>query len=781
MKHGEAFASVFSSPQMQHALHEAVWAARVLLHVDASIIFFCNTEEHLTVAAWHGREAGDVIISAHSPYVKALRAGQRSIMWDRRDRCADQDLGTILDKMGLHGGLVVPLLVNSSLMGMWLVATCTERTFGEADELVLHTLAENISLVTESVLLSAENLRYRREAHALYEISMELSHLMDLDQVLRVIAEKTCNLLNAEISYIALADDEAQAIRVRVTHGTRGDALGRMVLKYGEGVGGFVAATRTPLLLDNYPADPRPKPPGIAQIVATEGIVSVICVPMFTRRGLIGVLYAASRQEATFNHSQLDLLRALGTQAAIAIENARLYEEEKVAAEKLRASMTTHQQLLSLVLGNQGLQAIADTLSDLVRCPIIVEDDRFRILCWSIRGCAGLDEKQMQALHHISSADIWQDPDLRDHLKVLRDARHHIRVPPRPMGRVYFSRIVAPIVAGMTLLGYVSAVETGQALDEQQRSAVEQASIIFALEFLKQEAARAVEERLAGDFLDDLLFGRGAIDPAVSQRAARFGVDLNRPHRILVLEIDEFAQAIRKHHWTDVETLTIKRQFLGTVSDVLRRDVPGALLSTRGDSVVILVPERSSLSDVITLACTIQQSLGSSMPELTISAGIGRIAEDATQLSRSYRDALMALCSVQRVCGKGRVVAFENLGVLPLLLQSEDQQGLVAFMERYLGPLLDYDARHHTEFVSTLAAFLAHNGNLQRTAANCHLHLNSLKYRMRRIREISGLDLDNSETRFNLHLALSIRAALSILNDGLVKYLVPGGELAEAA
>ena len=96
---------------------------------------------------------------------------------------------------------------------------------------------------------------------------------------------------------------------------------------------------------------------------------------------------------------------------------------------------------------------------------------------------------------------------------------------------------------------------------------------------------------------------------------------------------------------------------------------------------------------------------------------------------------------------------------MPLLLQSEDQAGLVGFMERYLRPLIDYDADHGTQLVQTLERYLANNGNLQRTAAACYVHLNSLKYRVRRISEISGLSLDDADARFNLRLALAIRAA----------------------
>ncbi|MBI5303373.1 MAG: GAF domain-containing protein [Chloroflexi bacterium] len=756
----ESIATILASQQMQRALHEAAWAAHVLLRADATIIFAFTDEQQFRAAVWHGVEAADAALDARGAYVQSLRAGRRAIAWSQSDQCADADVRGLIERLAPGGGLMVPLFVNADLVGVWLVAATPARTFGEHDELMLRTLAENISLTTESVLLSAENLRYRRETDALYEIGKEISQLLDLDRALEVIAEKTCALLNAEISYIALADDAAQVIRVRVTQGTHHDALRHMVIRYGEGVGGYVATTRTPLLLDNYPRDARPKPAGIADIVASEEIISVICVPMFTRQKLVGVLYAASRREAAFKPAQLDLLYALGTQAAIAIENARLYQEAKVTSERLRADRNTHTQLLNLVLNNQGLLAIADTLSDLVHLPIVVENSRLHLVCASSRGCVAIDDRQIANLHS-SSVELWHNPVFSDQLTILRDERRLVRVPPQPDRRIYHPRVIAPIVAGANLLGYVSAWEVGQNLTEQQCAAIEQASIVFALEFLKQDAAEAVEQRLAGDFLDDLISGRGTSDPAIQQRARRYRFDWTRAHRVVVLDIDGFAEAIKEHRWTETDALTIKRRFVGTARDVITADAPGALIGTRGDSLIAIVPAR----DLSALAQAMQHALRAALAEVTVSVGIGRAADTVAGLPGSYDDARAVIRAANRAGARGSVATFESLGVLPLLLQTQDQQGLMDFQERHLRALLDYDARHQTQLVSTLTAYLAHSGSLQKTATACHVHLNSLKYRMRRIREITGLDLDDGEVRFNLQLALSIHSALTMLRD----------------
>jgi purine catabolism regulator len=82
------------------------------------------------------------------------------------------------------------------------------------------------------------------------------------------------------------------------------------------------------------------------------------------------------------------------------------------------------------------------------------------------------------------------------------------------------------------------------------------------------------------------------------------------------------------------------------------------------------------------------------------------------------------------------------------------------FYKQTLAKLVEYDANHNTQLVSTLEAFFAHHGNASQTAESLYLHRNSLLYRLERIREISGLNLDDADDRFSLQLALKLRPLL---------------------
>jgi purine catabolism regulator len=101
---------------------------------------------------------------------------------------------------------------------------------------------------------------------------------------------------------------------------------------------------------------------------------------------------------------------------------------------------------------------------------------------------------------------------------------------------------------------------------------------------------------------------------------------------------------------------------------------------------------------------------------------------------------------------------FGNLSVYRLLYQLEGNPELAAFCRETLGPLLDYEGGG--DLLETLEAFCDRLGNLSQTAEKLFIHRNSLLYRMERIAQLTGLDLNNPDTRLAVHLALKVRKML---------------------
>ena len=102
------------------------------------------------------------------------------------------------------------------------------------------------------------------------------------------------------------------------------------------------------------------------------------------------------------------------------------------------------------------------------------------------------------------------------------------------------------------------------------------------------------------------------------------------------------------------------------------------------------------------------------------------------------------------------MVVFEDLGLYRLLFQVSDPSELRDFTDQVLGSLVEYDQRHNADLVRTLRVFLERNGNLQASARDLNLHVNSVAYRMQRVQAIARLDLEQSEDRLLAQVALKI-------------------------
>lgn len=99
------------------------------------------------------------------------------------------------------------------------------------------------------------------------------------------------------------------------------------------------------------------------------------------------------------------------------------------------------------------------------------------------------------------------------------------------------------------------------------------------------------------------------------------------------------------------------------------------------------------------------------------------------------------------------VTSFEQLGVYRILDTGQNRAEMRAFVQEWLGPLLDYDRTKNSDLVRTLSQYLECGGNYDETAAALIIHRSTLRYRLGRIKEITGLDLHDVNNRLNLHLA----------------------------
>jgi sugar diacid utilization regulator len=266
--------------------------------------------------------------------------------------------------------------------------------------------------------------------------------------------------------------------------------------------------------------------------------------------------------------------------------------------------------------------------------------------------------------------------------------------------------------------------------EEAERVAIEHATTVLTMELSRLQTLAEAEARLRSDLVTELI--EGAEMPLALNRAQALGYDLGRPHRVVV---------VAGGHSDDQAD-----DFFHAVSRAAREVRAGSLVA-------------ASIGEVVVLADTevpwerLQAALATEWHGPDCRIGVGGRRSRLEEFPHSYQEAQLALKIQQAVGGREYLTFFEDLGVYQVLATTQNSASIERFVHEWLGSLMDYDATHGAQLVKTLSEYLECGGNYDATATVLSVHRSTLKYRLRRIREVSGHELGHPDTQFNLHLA----------------------------
>jgi purine catabolism regulator len=305
---------------------------------------------------------------------------------------------------------------------------------------------------------------------------------------------------------------------------------------------------------------------------------------------------------------------------------------------------------------------------------------------------------------------------------------------------------VQMVGAGNDRLGFLAI--SGALLDDWDKLAAQQGATAIALELAKEHAVQAAEERMRGDFVQAVLMGPAADSEVLLRRGQELGYDLRQPHVALLCSANGGGSL-------DDRTLTRLTNLLNNSLSALNIPAP---IMRRDDSLLAYLPLSDQGARPRDLAERLRSKMVVDMPNIVVA--LGKEAQSVTTWPRSLREAEQALILGRQLLDTGRVLDFGDLGVYRLLLLLRESTELWEFYRATLATLAEYDDKQDAELLKTLETFFAGLGNLARTAEMLHVHRNTLLYRLKRIGEISGLDLEDPEERLALWLALKAHRVL---------------------
>lgn len=397
--------------------------------------------------------------------------------------------------------------------------------------------------------------------------------------------------------------------------------------------------------------------------------------------------------------------------------------------EVLQRGIAIHKRLERLVLEERGLDELVGAVSAAIGGAAMVLDPRGETLAESTF------RREVDAAAIDSIRERVRD---RDGLGGRRGAGGEIAPEHEQIAGRSLAMPVSTRGRGAPQAWLVAVRDAGS-LGDFERLILQQAVTVVALELMRQRAMRDTERRLAGDVLAQALTGRLA-ESEVEARLRPFGVGAQAA--VLVFDCDDPA-----HAEPELET-------------ALAEAGVGALVACR-ERLLCAVVDGSGGVDPIELATELRATLVAGHCGEDTRGAASRVAP-VGMLKRSFHEARCAIEATALANGAApRIASHEDLGAFRLLLAVQDDEALRVYTDSVLGPLEDGGGEYGDELLRSLEAFIEQNGQWEKAARQLYCHRHTLRYRIKRVEELTGRDLKSARDRIELWLALRARELIS--------------------
>ncbi len=576
------------------------------------------------------------------------------------------------------------------------------------------------------------------ELTALNESANDLIAIRDVDAILAAIVRRARQLLGADMTYLSLNDEAEGASFMKVTDGSVSAEFRNLRLPLGTGLLGLVAQTGAPYHTDDYQHDSRfVHREYIDHAVDDEGLRAILGVPLLVEGTVIGALLATHRTVRAFPPSEVSLLTSFAAHAAVALENARLFEAARVAlAERdetnrrleaqtaaVSSAAAAHDRLTSVLLLGGEVADVGAALGDVLGGRVSVYDVDGRVIG------AGIDPAGPDG--DSEGVGEWE-PGLAAAVEEARGSGRAVDVG----GGVW----VAAALAGAEHLGSVVIRDVPAPLDLSARRTLERGAMVTALVLTFNRSVADAEERLRGDLLTDLLAGEEVDRARLAGLERRHEVDLDRPLAVVLAAVG-----------ADLPARPSQRRRVAELASRFAADHDGLGGAHQGRAVVV-VPDPD---DRLALARELHVRLAA-LDLGTVTGAVAGPVAGAAAVAGARAEAEEVLRTLLTLGRAGETGDAAALGLARLVLGHNGPDELADFVAATLGPVLEYDERRGTELVTTLEAWFADGGSPSAAAARLHVHPNTVTQRLDRIGSLLGEGWRNADRALEQQLALQV-------------------------
>lgn len=595
---------------------------------------------------------------------------------------------------------------------------------------------------------SPETASYRAAIRAFGDVAEALSDVTDLDTLLHLIAQRICELAGVRRCSVYLRDSETGLFHGQVGHSDHDIDASVKRLVAGLDADRFtreIVETKQPVLVSNALSDPRP----IRAAMRAWKIRSMLGVPMVQRGEVIGIVFLDNEEEPhTFEPSAHEIASTFADLAAVAISQTQMTAELRASLgtvarqnDLLRRAAAIDERLNALVLEGTSLREIAGAVAELTGKPTSIHDADYRRLA-----AATPRWLEQDVTPRLLEEPYRSEPAVIAALGALEEKRGGV-VGPLPAIGLPHRFLLVPVTMRDQGWGHLVMMEYRGRFASLDLHVARRAATNIALELAAEQRAVEAEWDARASLAADLI--RGNRDALSLQRRAEYlGVDLAAPRVLCLITADGTGTGALP------SCSELSLAMVGTGDD---RSVLAAGVAEGVVALVELDAGVSTLEAVSRVRLRVADALEQLDRDAGLAGAVSTRCQDLHDYVRAYGETQQVMSCLQTLSGPNgaRVLSADELGPGRLFLASSDRPSAERFAQDALGALLV--SAETLELLKTLYVFFECARSVRRAAPALGVHENTIRYRLTRIEEMTGLCVGGDSTdQLTAQLALLV-------------------------
>jgi len=396
-------------------------------------------------------------------------------------------------------------------------------------------------------------------------------------------------------------------------------------------------------------------------------------------------------------------------------------------AEVLQKIEYANKRLMDIMINYNDLERIVDTVVDLVKNPVEIEDMDNNILATSITD------------------------EIKNNITEMK--RKGIEIIP----------VKLPIIALNSTLGYLKCYELNGRISKMDMDTLERATSIIALDFLNREKIKNIVRHYKDQFLIELTSGSIKDINQIVQRAKDLNWDLEREYSVLILDCNVNSY--------EIPGISNYQEFITKMYDIAQNAIEAfdrkPIMGIIGSYIVMLLPVKNLCifyskgykESLLKFSNFLSKEYTKLKPDVSVNIGIGKPYDNPIYICDSFNEAKKALKISKILYSKKNVIYYEDLGIFQLFQDINDDG--MKFITNIVKPLIEYDKKKDSNLLETLEAYFKYNGNIKQISQKLYIHYNTALYRVEQIQKLLNVDLNNPDDRLNVEIALKLSNYIS--------------------